>query len=71
MFTMEYSEIQVLIEKYLNGQANESEKKLVDAWYDSFESSPGLTSELSQELISDMQAKTFVTLLHKLDLNKD
>jgi hypothetical protein len=55
----------------LNGQANESEKKLVDAWYDSFESSPGLTSELSQELISDMQAKTFITLLHKLDLNKE
>lgn len=68
---MEYSEMKVLIEKYLNGQANESEKKLVDAWYDSFESTPGLTSELSQELISDLQAKNFVTLLHKLNLNKE
>ena len=63
--------MKVLIEKYLNGQANESEKKLVDAWYDSFESTPGLTSELSQELISDLQAKNFVTLLHKLNLNKE
>lgn len=68
---MDYSEIQVLIEKYLNGQATESEKKLVDAWYDSFESSAGLTSELTQELISDLQTKGFSSLLHKLDLNKE
>jgi len=68
---MDYSEIQVLIEKYLNGQATESEKKLVDAWYDSFESTPGLTSELGQELISNLQAKGLSTLFHKLDLNKE
>jgi hypothetical protein len=68
---MNDSEIQVLIEKYLNGQASESERKLVDTWYDSFESNEGLTSELSQEVICGLQAKGFATLLQKLNLNKE
>jgi hypothetical protein len=68
---MNDSEIQALIEKYLNGQASESERKLVDTWYDSFESNAGLTSELSQELISDLQTRGFSTLIYKLDLNKE
>jgi len=67
---MNYSEIQVLIEKYLNGQATEEEKEAVDAWYNSFDPVPGLTSELSNTEITDMQKAGLVSILNKLNLIK-
>ena len=41
--TKEYAmQMELLIEKYLNGTASEEEIKMVDDWYASFEINPGI-----------------------------
>jgi hypothetical protein len=58
-----------LIDKYLNGEASESEQELVDSWYLSFESKPGLTEQLSPAAAAKAMAEGFASLCSKLDLH--
>ena len=59
-----------LIDKYLRGEATESERERVDAWYQSFESNPGLTAQLSPEETAKAMTESFATLIGKLDFSK-
>ena len=58
-----------LIDKYLNGEASESEQELVDAWYLSFESNPGLTEQVSPEEMAKTMAENFAVVSRQLDLH--
>jgi hypothetical protein len=68
---MDYYEIQVLIEKYLGGWATEEEARLVDAWYNSFDTEAGITSVLTQEQMNDSQVKGFSAIINKLSTDKE
>ena len=63
------NELSKLIDKYLDGEANASEKELVDAWYLSFESHPGLTEKIGPEEAAKTMAAGFASLSGKLDLH--
>ncbi len=56
-----------LIDKYLNGDASETEKELVDNWYLTFESKPGLTEQLSPEETGKAMAASFASIAGKLN----
>lgn len=57
----------VLIDKYLTGEASENEKELVENWYQSFESMPGLMAEWSPEEAVKTAAENFAAISRKLD----
>lgn len=67
MSVMKNSDLLVLVEKYLNGQASEEERKLVDDWYASFEQNPGLLDLLDKEGVELAKKKSFLALRKKLD----
>ncbi|WP_121353536.1 hypothetical protein [Flavisolibacter nicotianae] len=60
-------ELLILIEKYLNGEATESEREAVDEWYLSFESHPGLTAQLGPEEAARAMTASFTALSRKLE----
>ncbi len=60
----------ILVDKYLNGEATESEREAVDAWYMSFESKPGLTEQIGPEEMAKAMTAGFVNLSKKFDLPK-
>lgn len=55
-----------LVQKYLDGTASEEEEKLVDAWYDSMENTPGLTETMDPETIMEMQKGSFERILYSV-----
>lgn len=65
---MECNEIQILIDKYLCGLATEAERKLVDAWYDSFNETPGFTQQLSEEEHEAYKKESYTLLIEKLKI---
>lgn len=65
---MNNSDLLVLVEKYLAGQASEEERRLVDDWYDSFEKNPGLTDQMDKEGVELASKKSFLALCKKLNV---
>ncbi len=57
-----------LIDKYVNGDATESERKIVDAWYLLFDTNPGIADQLSPAEIQAATAESFSVLASKLEL---
>ena len=45
---MKSEEIHILLDKYLADQASEEEMKLVEEWYQSFESNQGIVEQLNE-----------------------
>lgn len=64
---METQNIQILIEKYLNGLASPEEIRLVDEFYASFESEPGLTEQLDKEELDRSITNGFSSLMAVLN----
>jgi len=62
-----HDDFQYIIDKYLKGEATESERMAVDAWYRSFEDNPGLTDQLPPEEVARVMAKSFASLAGKLN----
>lgn len=60
--------IQLLIDKYLSGQASEEEIKLVEEWYASFESAPGLVQQLDEKEVEEARTNSFRSVLDRLGL---
>lgn len=67
MSAMKNSDLLILVEKYLHGQASEEERKLVDDWYASFEKNPGLLNLLDKEGVELAKKKSFLALRKKLN----
>jgi hypothetical protein len=67
LFCQMNNDLLPLIDKYLEGKATENERELVDAWYLSFESNPGLTEQLSPEEVAKMMALNFAVLSAKFN----
>lgn len=63
--------IQLLIDKYLSGQASEEEIKLVEEWYASFEDAPGLVQQLEQKAVEEARANSFRSVLGRLGLKNN
>ena len=64
---MMFSNVALLIEKYLDGTATTVEREAVDAWYDSFDKAPGLTEIFSQKEIGAFLKSAFSNLHDKVD----
>lgn len=64
---METQNIQILIEKYLNGLASPEEIRLVDEFYASFENEPGLTEQLDKEELDRSITNGFSSLMAVLN----
>lgn len=65
---MTNSDLLVLVEKYLAGQASEAERQLVDDWYDSFEKNPGLKDHLDKEEMELAMKRNFLAVRKQLNL---
>ena len=59
-----------LIDKYLDGTADENEAKRVDGWYQSMEAGPGLMDQLSPEEAAKAMAAGFARIISQLDLKE-
>jgi hypothetical protein len=64
---MEPKYIQILIEKYLNGLATPEEIRLVEEFYASFETEPGLTSQLDQSDVDESIKRGFSSIMSALN----
>lgn len=64
---METQNIQILIEKYLNGLASPEETRLVDEFYASFENEPGLTDQLDKEEVERSITRGFSSIMAVLN----
>lgn len=64
---MKYGELEILIDKYLNGTATEAEIKIVDDWYHSFDNNQGFSDNLSQKEIQVFLKSAYSSLEKKLD----
>lgn len=62
------SDLTILIDKYLRGEATKSERELVDDWYRSFDSNPGLTEQLNTGEMAKAMRDSFAELSQKLVL---
>ena len=65
---MNNSDLLVLVEKYLTGQASEEECRLVDEWYASFDKNPGLLDQSDKEEVELAGKKSFLSLRKKLNI---
>ncbi|MDQ3278412.1 MAG: hypothetical protein M3Q06_08795 [Bacteroidota bacterium] len=61
------NDLTILITKYLNGEASDSEQENLDAWYLSFDSLPGLTDQLNPEELVKAMTESYAALSGKLD----
>ncbi len=59
--------LDILIEKYLNGQATEEERKKVDLWYQSQNAGPALSDKLGPQAMEDLMEKSLRKLRSRLD----
>lgn len=63
---MDFNQIKILIDKYLNGQATQEERKVVDDWYESCEAKPGLSEVMSEEALLSSTTHAFLRLQEEL-----
>ena len=59
--------IDILIEKYLNGQATEEERRQLDDWYQSFDATSSLSEQMSQQDMEKWMELSLRKLRTKLD----
>jgi hypothetical protein len=59
---MKSEELQVLLDKYLTEQASEEEIKLVDEWYQSFETNEGITGQLGENELQKSISAGFASI---------
>lgn len=67
MSVMKNSDLPILVERYLNGQASEEERKLVDEWYASFDKNPGMLDRVEKKGVERAKKKSFLALRKKLN----
>lgn len=63
---MENEQLKLLIGKYLDGTADDCESKLVEEWYQTFDSSPGATDQLNEADLKVRLDKGFSNLLKSI-----
>lgn len=68
---MEEDKIEIMIEKYLVGEASVEEIKQLDAWLDTFDTNPSLTSSLSSQKLKSLSNKMFSVITGALDKSLD
>ena len=59
--------IDILIEKYLNGQATEEERRQLDDWYQSFDATSSLSEQMSKQDMEKWMELSLRKLRTKLD----
>jgi hypothetical protein len=64
---MKSEEVDRILDKYLAEQASVEEVKLVEAWYESFETNPGIVEQLSKEEIEQSMNKGFMRIKKGLE----
>ncbi len=65
---MKEDKISGCLEKYLKNQASAEEVKLVDEWYQSFSTKPGLTEQLSEAEQEQALSTSFAFLRRALGI---
>ncbi|WP_290796920.1 hypothetical protein [Flavihumibacter sp. UBA7668] len=60
-------DIDILIDKYLNGNATDEECRQLDKWYNSFDSAGSFTSSLNEEEIEKFRTLGLRKLRNKMD----
>jgi len=68
---MDNAQLQTLIGKYLDGTADACEAKLVEEWYQGFESNPGITEGMSEKTLSSAMDQGFMMLMKSISLAKE
>lgn len=59
--------LDILIEKYLNGQATEEERRQLDDWYQSFDATSSLSEQMSKQDMEKWMELSLRKLRTKLD----
>lgn len=59
--------LDILIEKYLNGQATEEERRQIDDWYQSFDATSSLSEQMSKQDMEKWMELSLRKLRTKLD----
>lgn len=59
--------LDILIEKYLNGQATEEERRQIDDWYQSFDATSYLSEQMSKQDMEKWMELSLRKLRTKLD----
>ena len=67
---MKREEINNLLDKYLAQQATADEVKLIEAWYESFETRKGIVEQLSKEEIEQSMQVGFGHIRNVLESKK-
>ena len=63
---MKQEDVTRYIQRYVTGKASDTEIKMVDEWYDSFEAQPGLTDVLDEAEMASLMEEQFSSLLETL-----
>lgn len=58
----------LIIDNYLAGKASIEEAKLLDEWFDNFDTKPSLFSSLSSTEVKDISSKMYLKILEGLNL---
>ncbi|HYH14336.1 MAG TPA: hypothetical protein VD794_03895 [Flavisolibacter sp.] len=65
---MKSEEISILLERYLTHQASEEEMKLVNAWYQSFDTNEGITGQMKEAEIEISMTESFNRIKNALEI---
>lgn len=70
---MEEEQLVKMIDRYLIGEALTEEMRLLDAWFNDFNTNPSLTSSLSSNELKQLSSKMFLAISEALDtlINKN
>jgi hypothetical protein len=66
---LEEEKMILIIGKYLAGKASIEEVKLVDTWFDSFETRPSLFNFLSPSQVEELSSNMYMKISESLNLN--
>lgn len=60
-------DIDILINKYLEGQATDEEITTIDLWYNSFDQAKSLSDQVGEEIMRKWKQVSLRKLMSKLD----
>lgn len=65
---MKSEEIIILLDRYLTEQASEEEVKLVEEWYQSFETNTGITAQMNEVEKETSMTESFNRIKNALEI---